>query len=228
MLIKQITKKEAQRFFSKFEHLGNCGLGVWHFGAFSGDQLVSVVSFGPTSFNPRRSHLASIAKNYDIKIIQLTRGGTRFDAKKNTASKALSLFFKEIKARFGNTIVVAYSDTKWNEIGTIYQASNFLYLGQTNPKGQANYVINGRTLSGWTVRKKYHTRSMPKILSIDKDAKRVLLTPKHFYLYINTSKRIKRRVLKELQPSIEPYPKRNDFDIGSMMEIWESKNLVNN
>ena len=226
MIISQITKRVAQDFFARFEHLGNCGLGVWHYGTFFNGQLVSAVSFGPTSFNLQRSYLANIANKYNCRIIQLTRGGTRFDARKNTSSKTLSLAFKEIRKRFGNTIVVAYSDTKWNEIGTIYQATNFLYLGKTNPKGQANYIINGRTMSGWTVRKKFHTRDMAKILEIDKNAKRLLLTPKHMYVYICAGKTIKRRVIKDLHGETKPYPKRSEMGVGSMKETWIAKNLL--
>ena len=226
MEIQLIKKKEALDFFAKYEHLGNCGLGVWHYGMFNEGQLMSVVSFGSTSFNPQRSSIAMIASKYKVKIIQLTRGGTRFDAPKNTASKAVSLAIKEIKKRFGNTIIVAYSDTRWNEIGTIYQATNFLYMGQTVPKGQANYVINGHKMSGWTVRKKYHTRSMEELKKIDEHVQRILLTPKHMYLYINTSKHIKQKIFSELQTLTMTYPKRSDFDIGSMMDIWKSKELI--
>lgn len=226
MEIKRITKQEAQEFYSKYEHLGNCGLGVWHYGIFSEGRLISTVSFGPTSFNPQRSSIAAVARKYKVRIIQLTRGGTRFDAPKNTASKAVSLAFQEIKKEFGNTIIVAYSDTKWNEIGTIYQSTNFLYLGQTNPKGQANYVINGRKMSGWTVRKKYHTRSMLKLLEVDSSAQRILLTPKHIYLYINASKQMRHRVYCEIKELTKPYPKRSDFAVGSMVEIWKSKELI--
>jgi len=50
-------------------------------------------------------------------------------------------------------VVVAYADVLYSEVGTIYQASNAIYTGLTNPKGQANYLINGKLLSGWIVRK---------------------------------------------------------------------------
>lgn len=226
MVIQQISKQEALSFFGKYEHLGNCGLGVWHYGAYQDNELLSVVSFGPTSFNPQRSSLAKIAKQNNLKIIQLTRGGTRFDAPRNTASQAVSLALKEVKKRFGNVLVIAYSDTKWNEIGTIYQSTNFLYLGQTNPKGQANYVINGRKMSGWTVRKKYMTRDFSKLLEIDEKAQKIQLTPKHIYVYISASKIVGQKVRKSLFPLSKEYPKRNDYKIGSMTEIWKSKNLL--
>ena len=219
MTVKEINKKEAQDFFIQYEHLGNCGLGVWHYGLYNGDELISVVSFGATNFNPNRSSLGRIAKECDLKIIQLTRGGTKFDAPKNIPSYTISRAFIELKKRFGCCLIAAYSDTKWNEIGTIYQASNFLYLGLTNPKDQSNYVINGEVISGWMVRKKYGTRDIRQLSLMVDSIDKFPLTRKHFYVFPNTSKKKRKMVIKALQDDIQPYPKRKDLNVGSMVEF---------
>lgn len=222
MDLKEINKKTAEDFFARYEHLGNCGLGVWHYGLYEQDELFSVISFGTTNFDPSRSRLGKLAQKFNLKIIQLNRGGTRFDAPRNTPSHAIRLAFNEIKKRFGECIVVAYSDTKWNEIGTIYQASNFLYLGLTNPKGQSNYLIKGKVYSGWTVRKKYGTRDMVKLIKILGKVKRISLTQKHIYIYLNMSKGKRTAVIKELDGCIMPYPKREALNVGSMLSIHKS------
>lgn len=223
MEIREINKKEAESFFARYEHLGNCGLGVWHYGLLNNEAIMSVVSFGATNFDPNRSKLGALAQQHDLRVIQLTRGGTAFDAPKNIPSYTISLALKEVQKRFGDNIVVAYSDTKWNEIGTIYQASNFLYLGLTYPKGQSNYQIDGRLYSGWTIRKKYGTRDMKKLVEITDAVTRIPLTQKHIYIYLNMPKRKKRIILRELQNDLNPFPKREYLNVGSMLEI--RKNL---
>ncbi len=224
MEVVQIDKKTAQDFFKEYEHLGNCGLGVWHFGCYDHGLLVSVVSFGTACFNPNRSKIGKYAFEHNMRVIQLNRGGTRYDAPRNTASAAVALALKKVRELFGDTIIVAYSDTKWNEIGTIYQSTNFMYFGLTEPKGQSNYIINGRTLSGWTVRKKYGTRDMNKLSSRFDNVVRVPITPKHLYVYVNSSALNKRRAVEFFEDYIKPYPSRKELGVGSMLKIRERNN----
>lgn len=230
MIIKEIKKNEAENFFKQYEHLGNCGLGVWHYGLYDDDALLSVVSFGPTNFNPNRCFLGKISEKYSVKIIQLTRGGTKFDADTNIPSFIIKRAMNEIKCKFGDCIIVAYSDTKWNEVGTIYQASNFLYCGLTEPKGQSNYMINGKKYSGWTVRKIFGTRDMKKLLETNKTVERIPLTKKHMYLYVKAPKMKKRLIMKALKQKYDfenlKYPNRIDLEVGSMNEIHMK--MINN
>lgn len=219
MEIRRISKKQAEDFFHEFEHLGNCGLGVWHFGCYSDNVLMAVVSFGSVCFDPNHSKLGKYAKDNDMKIIQLNRGGTRYDAPPNLPSQSVSLALNEVRRMFGNTIIIAYSDTDWNEIGTIYQSTNFIYLGLTDPKGQSNYIIDGKRMSGWTVRKKYGTRDMKRLTTLANDVVRIPLTKKHMYVFINASPLKKKMALKYFRDSIKTYPKRKELCVGSMLEI---------
>jgi len=217
--LKRISKCTAHNFYKNYEHLGNCGLGVWHYGLYNDDKLISVVSYGTANYNTNRSNLSIVAKMHNLKTIQLTRGGTMFDAPKNIPSMIIKMSLKCLRKEFGDSIIIAYSDTYWNEIGTIYQASNFLYLGHTNPKGQSNYIINGHKMTGWTVRKKYGTRDIAYLKTVAASVIRIPLTPKHKYLYINSSRTVKKYITKEISPTIKGYPKRSDYNVGSMNEI---------
>ncbi|MCL1857692.1 MAG: hypothetical protein FWF92_00460 [Oscillospiraceae bacterium] len=227
--IVSINKTEAEVFYKKYEHLGNCGLGVWHYGYYVDGVLLSVVSFGTANFNPKRSFIGKIAAAHNVKIIQLTRGGTLYDAPSNTPSKVIALVLKAIMKRFGNTIIIAYSDTKFYEVGTIYQASNFLYLGCTNPKNQSNYIVNGKQYTGWTIRKKYGTRNMSTLVNeLELNIKKITLSEKHQYVYINTSPLIKKSIKNCLNYKIKAYPKRDVLQIGSMLDYHKSIGLRKN
>jgi len=223
--LKNIPKKEANNFFSKYEHLGNSGLGSWHYGLFENDNLLSVVSYGPTCFSPKRGFLSLIAQKYNMKIIQLCRGGTKQSEHNNLPSQIVSNSLKVIRENHGNSIVIAYSDTKFNEMGTIYQACNAIYLGLTNPGGQANYLINGKIVSGWTVRKKYGTRNLDILKNLFPNIKKIPLSKKHVYIFLMTSAREKNKIQNELGNRICCYPKREKLGVGSMKK--DSKALIN-
>lgn len=145
----RIDYQAANRFFDDYEHLGNCGLGVWHWGALAGDRLVAAVSFGTTCFSRNRGLLPAVAEKHGLRVYQICRGGTASTAPFNTASQVLSSALNQLRRLRGDCMVVAYADRAYNEVGTIYQACNGIYTGQTDPKNQANYIIHGKWTSGW-------------------------------------------------------------------------------
>lgn len=142
--LKPISKITANNFLSKYEHLGNVGLGIWHKGLFINDKLAATLSFGTTCFNTKKGFWNKFQEFSNLRIIQLCRGATAEWAPKNTPSKIISMSMKELHKDFGPTVIVAYSDPYYGEVGTVYQSSNAIYTGWTNPKGQAAYIINGK------------------------------------------------------------------------------------
>jgi hypothetical protein len=211
----QISKPVAEDFMQVFEHLGNIGLGVWHWGLRFDGRLVGVVSYGTTCFSPKQGWLGHIAFKAGCGIVQLCRGASRTWSPKNTASRLISLANREMYQLKGPTMIVAYANQELKEIGTIYQACNAIYTGLTNPKGQANYIINGRRLTGWQVRKLYGTRDRSKLLSIDPKHYVLPLARKHRYLMLAAPPQKRRLLRKLLTPYSLPYPKRNEKDNAS-------------
>jgi hypothetical protein len=228
---RQIKYSDAALFYYQYEHLGHPGRGVYHWGAYENEKLVAVVSFGTACFAIHRGKLSSIAKRNKIKIIQLTRGGTVPKIHKYLPSWIVSQGLRRIKELYGDCLVVAYSDPKYNEIGTIYQASNFYYLGMTNPKGQSDYIIRGKKISGWKVRKLFGTRELSKLRSIDPKLKRIPLTKKYIYVYPAISNNKKKNIIAELKSISYSYPKRETEGINNMNVtklIIKRKNILPN
>lgn len=214
--LEKIDFHTADDFFNTYEHLGDCGLGVWHWAGFEGDRILGVVSFGTTCFARSRGHLSALSNEFDLSVYQICRGGTIHTAPRNTPSQILSCGMRELRRDRGDCLIVAYSDRHYNEVGTIYQACNGLYTGQTRPKDQANYIINGRALSGWVVRKRYGTRAMDKLRNVDEKVVKIPLTPKYRYVFVQAPRRVKAKVLARLRPFIFPYPNRESESIQRM------------
>lgn len=201
----------------KFEHLGNVGLGVWHYGMYIDEVLSSVLSLGSPCFAKNRGDLSLLAGQHGLQIVQLCRGGTTSTAPRNTGSKAVSLVLGEVENQFGPSLVVAYADPHFGEVGTIYQACNAVHTGWTDPKGQANYVVHGRRMSGWSVRKAFGTRDRRRLRELDPGMTMEYLRPKLRYVLLAARGEKRRRVLRELDSLREPYPKREDLGIRSML-----------
>jgi hypothetical protein len=214
--LRRISYSVAQRFFKHYEHLGNCGLGVWHWGAFLDSQLIGAVSFGTTCFAKLRGPLSAITSGFDLAVYQITRGGTSRTAPFNTPSQVLSSALSELHKLKGDCLVVAYADRLYNEIGTIYQACNGIYTGQTEPKNQSNYIIHGRKMSGWLVRKRFGTRSMERLRLIDRDVVKLPLTSKYRYVFIQARPLRRRRIIEAIDPLSRVYPKRDSERIAPM------------
>lgn len=214
--VNRVDIHAARQFFQAFEHLGDCGLGVWHYAASDHSGLVGVISIGTTCFARGRGHLSTVAVKFGTPIYQIARGGTSTGTPFNTPSRVLSQCLKKFHDDHGECLLVAYADRAFNEMGTIYQACNAVYTGKTDPKGQSNYLINGRRMSGWSVRKRYGTRSLEKLQLIDTNAIRIPLTSKYRYLFVLATPSKKRRLLNALGTLSRPYPKRSTECIPPM------------
>lgn len=216
MILKKIDLSTAEGFFNSYEHLGNCGLGVWHWGGYESGRIIGAVSFGTTCFARSRGFLSRVAAQFGLGIWQICRGGTVHTAARNTPSRVLSGAMRELWRARGDCLIVAYSDKSYNEVGTIYQACNAVYTGQTKPKDQSNYLMCGKTLSGWLVRKKYGTRALDRLRKIDPGVVKVPLSPKYRYVFIQAPPRKKAKVIRALRPYTLFYPTRKSENIKRM------------
>lgn len=225
---ERVSHQDACKFFDRFEHLGNVGLGVWHWGTFHNGQLVSVVSYGTVCFSGERGSISIIARQNGVAVYQLCRGGTVPIAPKCTASGAVSRSNRAFRRLRGDCLVVAYADARFSEVGTIYQACNAIYTGKTNPKNQADYIIHGKKMSGWSVRKAYGTRAMERLRVIDANTTKIPLSRKYRYVFVLAGKNKKKNIRAELLEYSAPYPKRDAEGIPSMRVSQLIKRRVKN
>lgn len=213
----RIEKARANEFMIKYEHLGDVGLGVWHWGLIWRGELISVVSYGTPCFSTNRGWISRIAKEAGSGVIQLCRGATIPNAPKGAPSRLISLSNKAMYKQRGSILIVAYADQELCEIGTIYQACNSVYTGMTNPKGQANYILHGERMSGWKVRKQFGTRNRKKLIHVDPNCKVLPLRKRHRYIMISASPLKNKHIRKLLSAYSLPYPSRTEAGIGSMV-----------
>lgn len=180
--IKKIEYKDTKHFILNIHYARRMPSVMYAFGAFKGDELIGIVTFGKPASNSLCIGLAG--KENSKNVIELNRLCFKKGFNKhNYASFLVSHGLKNIPK---NTYVVSYSDLGgWGHIGYVYQACNFLYTGLT--KRRTDMLSNG------------HSRH-----SFGDRTKRQIRTEKHRYVYLCGRKK---SMIKNIKYSILQYPK---------------------
>lgn len=213
--VREITYSEAKNVILANEWLGNLGTTEWAYGLFFGKYLAGVACFGSTAGTNVASSICGAEHRH--KVTTLCRGACVHWAHPHSASFLVSSACREMTKK-GCYIVVAYSDPEAGEVGTIYQACNFLYCGQTNPTEQfrrpdgkiydSKQVSNLRRDHRSGTSKYLRSRGEQKKLMLEQGCEFFKGTPKHRYVAIVGDRRIKRMLKAALRWPVLPYPKR--------------------
>ena len=139
--IREITFAEAKAIIMKYEWLQSMphrfGYRVSH-GIYFNNILGGALVYA----QPQVRSKNLFNKDYGTRsVIQLSRGACSHWTPKGTATKLISKSSKMLKKE-GIKAIVAYCTPEAGEIGTIYQASNFIYYGKTEQSYE--YLLDGR------------------------------------------------------------------------------------
>ncbi len=172
--VRKIKSTRGREFIIEHHYSGSCHGGPMTWGCFDGDELIGVIAFAtPISENVRRSIWRDdVADEMKDATTELHRLVTLDDCPHNTETWFISRgldALKEYKPKY--KAVVSFADTTEGHDGTIYQASNAIYYGQT---GEHTFYRdedgalraprqNGENISkdeardrGWSVEKRAH------------------------------------------------------------------------
>ena len=173
-------------------------------GAWENNQFIGVVIF---SFGANKN----IGKPYgliQIECCELVR--IALNNHITPVSKIMARAIKMLKKQSsGVRLIISYADTNQGHIGSIYQATNWIYVGETKPTKE--YFLNGRFVHG-TLAKEYGSvkglKSRPSSI-------------KHKYIMpLNDEMRTK------IAPLAKPYPKRPKQATDSDQESSGSATLT--
>lgn len=142
----KVQCREIATFIERYEWLGKLPNRPTHrFTARTvlGDVLCGVIVMAvPNTF----SHLLGPESRHMEKLV--SRGASISWAPKNTASWLLMKSIRWMALHTPFHLFTAYSDPEAKELGTIYQASNWIYLGQSSGT-TAQYYDPERPTLGW-------------------------------------------------------------------------------
>ena len=164
------------------------------------DEWCGVVLFS-NGANPR------IAQEYDLvqgQVVELVR--MALNGKQKFTSQVLGAAIRELKKDAPQVkIIVSYADRNENHIGTIYQATNWLYMDErSNERG---IKLNGKLTHRRSVGKKYGSTNIEWLRNnVDPNAEIIRGLTKIKYVFpMNKWER------KKLAPLAKPYPKKEQI-----------------
>ena len=215
--IKPVNYKTAQKIILEYEWLGTMGQCMYAYGIYFDNICGGVVCFGLPS-SPIAGNLCG--DKYQANAICLERGACVYWAHPHSASKLISYACKDISKRTKYRIFYAYSDESAGEIGTIYQACNWYYLGKMASGGSQIKMVNreGKLLSSRHLIE--YAKQIDRNINKTNDARNILLkygwkvkrtNPKMKYVWFEGSKSERKSLKKKLKYDIKPYPKREIF-----------------
>ena len=146
-----------------------------------------------------------LGKKYGLvqgEVCELVR--MALNGKQSSTSKALAISLKLLKKECPLLkLVVSYADTEQGHVGTIYQATNWMYEGEREKgkQGTPSFVIKGKSMHGRSVYSRKWKQNIEWLReNVDPGAYLVYPKGKHKYLY-PFNNNIRKLI------TIEPYPK---------------------
>ena len=206
-IVKPVSYDTAKKIILKYEWLGTMGTTQHHYGIFFNGVCAGVVCYG--FFQAMQGYANFVGDKFAKKGIQLSRGACVYWAHEHSGSKLIASSLNEMKKK-GYKFAIAFSDPEAGEIGTIYQATNWYYLGFGTTK-HFNLVFNDGKLfmNDRDFNKKYGFKNLKSFVNDNKNIKKKDVLPKARYIKLLGNKKENREMLKVLEKRIFTYPKRN-------------------
>jgi len=214
-IVRQISAKEAKEIILKYEWLGCMPAIVKYcYGLFFDGYLAGAVVYG-TEYT---ENLGVWDKyGYTGKILLLSRGACVHWAPPFAGSMLIARSIKLLPPQY--EVITATVDALAGEIGTIYQACGFYYVGsmrESNPKctGKERFgvIIDGKLYGSRAIRQKLGCQRKEEILKRWPKAQFVKQLNKGRYFVFKCSKKVHKQHLQAIQHLIKPYPKRDGND----------------
>jgi hypothetical protein len=213
-IVKPISRKLAKEIVEEYEWLGCMpAISLYHFGIFYDDLCAGVTVFGK-DYIENLGHWDKYG--YTGRMLLLSRGVCVHWAHPHSGSKLIMESIKQLPDEYD--VITATIDQAAGEIGTIYQACNFYYIGSMRannpklkkgkPRSRFGVKINGKIYGARAIRTKVGSQKKADILAKYPDAEFIPQYEKHRYFYFRGSKTNRQHLKKSIEPFIKPYPKR--------------------
>ena len=180
------------------------------FGLVKDEKIIGVCTFGfPPNYNYNDGKC--VFNSLKVTTLELNRLVINSNQQPNLLSYFVS---KCLKLLPKPTAIVSYADPNQNHHGYIYQATNWLYTGESTPKKRYTFE-DGSTFD---IRRGVDKKG--KIVAVED------LKPTHRYLFFTGSKQQKKQMLKDLKMEILPYPKGQNQNYECVdIDMWCHRDL---
>lgn len=151
--------------------------------------------------NGANPHIASEFNLVQGQVVELVR--MALNGKQATTSQVLGMALKQLKKDAPAVkVVVSYADRNQEHIGTIYQATNFFYIGEYS--SERGIMLHGKLKHRRSITKKYGKSGIEWIReNVDPKAEVINGKTKIKYVYP-----LHKSMTRQLKAMSKPYPKK--------------------
>ena len=215
-VVKRITEDEARQVILEYEWLGTMPtVALAYYGLLNAaGEIAGVTCFG-TGVGTNARNVCG-AEHRDVTVC-LERGACVHWAHKDAGSFLVSKACRLAAQEFGWQVFYAYSDEEAGEIGTIYQACNWTYIGRGVGRGNGNtsrWVFTdpaGKAVSSRAMRRLYKGQVLSEMWPVFEflgwTRRRVM--DKHKYVVVLAKGKVGIEMRSRL--TALPYPKRKEI-----------------
>lgn len=207
-LVRPIRSELAKQIILKYEWLGTMSNTGQHFGIFFGPFCAGVTCVSLGSGTANGNNHVQFGLTSHLQLAVLARGACVHWAPPGTNSKLVAWTCKLLAKHTTAKVIIAYADSDAGEIGTIYQACNWVYIGQgsstTQFKNRAGRIYDQKVVANtkaknvqWSVHRDYLLANGWTMQQTN---------PKGRYVYVLDRK--DKSLVQRIERLRLPYPKR--------------------
>lgn len=205
--IREISSREAQAIVIENHYLHRRAPCMHAWGLFLKEEIKGVIMYGTPAAAGIRKGVAGPENASNV--LELTRLWVDDIVPRNGESYLIGNTVRLVSKE----IIVSYAEIAQGHVGTVYQATNWLYTGLSAKR--TNWQIEGLEGHNQSLTDRYTSAEAREKYG---DRFKLVERPrKHRYVFINADKRRKKQLLKELRYPILPYPKLTLDNIGQMV-----------
>lgn len=208
--VREVSYDTAKAIIEEYEWLGTMPHIMLHaYGIFFDGACGGVVTYSP-------EYCENLGRwdqyGFTGKIILLSRGACVHWAHPHAGSKLIRASMKMLPPKY--EVVTAMTDRRAGEVGTIYQACGFEYVGALRERTgliarQPSAIIDGKLIAHRTLKQRFGTGSKAKIKELM--GERVSFVEdidKDRYFAFRGARSVVRRHRQAIAHLVKPYPKR--------------------
>lgn len=202
--VKSISPQQCKEWILKKHYLRRMTSFSYCFGLYENDVLVGIITFGNAV--PLNMKKSLFGEKFMHLVYELNRLCTNENLHKNANSFFISESFKLLPKPL---IIVSYADKSFGHNGYIYQATNFIFTGESHTqldwKLKGKEHIHSRTLMdefAFTENRveKLKEKYGDKLYQVRRE-------PKYRYVYVLANKKYKKQIMNNKLFESKPYPK---------------------
>lgn len=207
--LRPATRKAIEYACKNYHYSKSVPSTTWSYNVYDDGEWCGVILYSPGA----NIHIAAPFGMVQGEVLELVR--VALNGKQSSTSACVAASLRRLhKDAPAIKLVVSYADMDQEHVGTIYQATNWIYLGECNVGEQAAFIIHGKKTHRKTINSRGWKGSLQWLRNhVDPNAQEFITQGKRKYIFV-----FNKRLRKEWEAKGKPYPKKGGDSNGKRAE----------